>query len=260
MIRIVALLALEASALAAMLAMRIEVPWTDLNGLVAAPEELVAAGLVRAAGIGVMCWLLGSTLAYTVAVPIPRLRHAVGRVTAPVIRRIVDAGLAATLSLSLAAPVGASEAPPEPIVVTVEETTAGTYVVLPPGVTVTTPVVEPAVPAAPAAPAPGGVSEPAVNQAVRIDPTPWAPPVTTRLASHATQLDQAANWTVRTGDHLWAIAEQVLMLRTGRPIVPDHEIAPFWRHLIEVNRSTLRSGDPDLIFPGEMLTIPKVIP
>jgi nucleoid-associated protein YgaU len=42
---------------------------------------------------------------------------------------------------------------------------------------------------------------------------------------------------------------------TGRK-PEDTEITPYWRQVIEVNREGLLSGDPDLIYPGEMVTLP----
>jgi nucleoid-associated protein YgaU len=252
MTRILFMLVVEVAGLAAMFAMRIEVPWNDLSELAATPEELVAAGLLRAGAIAVTGWLLASTLAYTVTAPIPWLRAAVGRLTAPAIRRIVDAGLAATLSLSVTPPAAASEAPPDPIVVTIDETDSGTTIVLPPGVRVSSPA--PPVdtePPPPRAPAP------------RNDQTIAPPRESTMFTTVESQVDAAeepAGYVVQPGDHLWAIAEQVLMLRTGRGVIPDHDIAPYWRRLIEANRSSLRSGDPDLIYPGELLTIPDVTP
>ena len=38
--------------------------------------------------------------------------------------------------------------------------------------------------------------------------------------------------------------------------VDDSAVARYWRDVIRVNRPTLRSGDPSLIFPGEMITLP----
>lgn len=53
------------------------------------------------------------------------------------------------------------------------------------------------------------------------------------------------------GDHLWKISER----RLG-PSSPDKLIAPYWREVIEVNTPRLRSGDPDLIYPGEVVELP----
>ena len=38
--------------------------------------------------------------------------------------------------------------------------------------------------------------------------------------------------------------------------VPNDAIARYWQRLIAANRTTLRSGDPSLIFPGEVITLP----
>jgi nucleoid-associated protein YgaU len=56
---------------------------------------------------------------------------------------------------------------------------------------------------------------------------------------------------VRPGDNLWAIARAAL-----RGNARDAEIAPYWEALIAANRSHLRSGDPNLIYPGEVLGLP----
>jgi nucleoid-associated protein YgaU len=41
----------------------------------------------------------------------------------------------------------------------------------------------------------------------------------------------------------------------GRTAGPD-EVAGFWRSVIEANRELIRSGDPDLIYPGEVVVLP----
>lgn len=57
----------------------------------------------------------------------------------------------------------------------------------------------------------------------------------------------SATWTVRRGDNLWRIAA----------IGAGHEdIADYWRRLITANAGLLRSGDPDLIYPGEQIVLP----
>jgi nucleoid-associated protein YgaU len=55
---------------------------------------------------------------------------------------------------------------------------------------------------------------------------------------------------VAKGDHLWKISARHLDTDA------NHEIAPYWRQLIEVNTPHLRSGDPDLIYPGEVVELP----
>lgn len=57
------------------------------------------------------------------------------------------------------------------------------------------------------------------------------------------------------GDHLWKISGQRLENELGR--APSNgEISPYWREVIKVNLPRLRSGDPDLIYPGEVVTLP----
>jgi LysM domain len=63
-------------------------------------------------------------------------------------------------------------------------------------------------------------------------------------------------WTVQRGDHLWSIAESHLGDVLGRPPT-DAEIAPYWRRLIEHNRSRLHDPrEPDLIFVGQVFELP----
>jgi nucleoid-associated protein YgaU len=61
---------------------------------------------------------------------------------------------------------------------------------------------------------------------------------------------------VEKGDHLWGISASHLEERLTRAPNPA-EITPYWREVIEVNRDRLRSGDPDLIFPGETVVLPE---
>jgi hypothetical protein len=60
---------------------------------------------------------------------------------------------------------------------------------------------------------------------------------------------------VRAGDNLWAIARTSLARISGRTPT-EREVARYWLTVIAANRSTLRSGDPSLIFPGEIVTLP----
>lgn len=60
---------------------------------------------------------------------------------------------------------------------------------------------------------------------------------------------------VQPGDHLWKISEQHLFNLLERE-PSDAEVSPYWRLTIEENLGDLRSGDPDLIFPGERVKLP----
>lgn len=65
-----------------------------------------------------------------------------------------------------------------------------------------------------------------------------------------------ATTVVETGDHLWSISASHLEDRLAR-VPKAAEVTPYWRKVIEVNRDRLRSGDPDLIFPGETVVLPE---
>ncbi len=70
----------------------------------------------------------------------------------------------------------------------------------------------------------------------------------------------ARSHRVLQGDNLWTISRDHLAAATNRRAsdLSDHEIASYWLRVIAVNRSSLRSGNPDLIFPGELIMFPPV--
>lgn len=60
---------------------------------------------------------------------------------------------------------------------------------------------------------------------------------------------------VVAGDHLWKISADRLAEDLGRAAT-DVEIWPYWWEVIASNLPALRSGDPDLIYPGELIQLP----
>lgn len=58
---------------------------------------------------------------------------------------------------------------------------------------------------------------------------------------------------VETGDHLWGISEQ--RLQESSPSAP---VDPYWREVVARNTPRLRSGNPDLIYPGEVIELPEI--
>lgn len=71
----------------------------------------------------------------------------------------------------------------------------------------------------------------------------------------ATGTDTPTTVVVEKGDHLWSITATHLEASTG--LEPSaSEITPVWVEVIAANRDRLRSGDPDLIFPGEIVVLP----
>lgn len=65
------------------------------------------------------------------------------------------------------------------------------------------------------------------------------------------------SYTVVPLDHFWKIAENHLRQAVRREVTED-EICRYWVRLIDANRQTILSGDPDLIFVGERFTLPPV--
>jgi hypothetical protein len=114
-----------------------------------------------------------------------------------------------------------------------------------------------ALPATPAfaAPPPAAADDVAVLH--RLDETPeeMAPEEMRPPPAPATPVG-SPTWIVEPGDHLWGIAERILEEAWGRRPA-DHEIAPFWRALVDENRSHLvRASNPSLIYPGQTFDVP----
>jgi hypothetical protein len=65
---------------------------------------------------------------------------------------------------------------------------------------------------------------------------------------------------VLAGDNLWAIAVDALARATGRApdAITEADVAPYWRALCDLNRDRVRSGDVNLVYPGEVLLLPPV--
>lgn len=61
-------------------------------------------------------------------------------------------------------------------------------------------------------------------------------------------------YVVRPGDNLWSIAQSQVAGHGGG------DVAQYWRALVAANRSTLRSKNPNLIFPGEIVALPPQEP
>ena len=79
-------------------------------------------------------------------------------------------------------------------------------------------------------------------------------PIVVRGAA-AVEEASAHTVTVLPGDNLWSLSQSVLEERLGREPTTD-EVTPYWRKVIIDNIAGLASGDPDLIFPGEVIVLP----
>jgi hypothetical protein len=54
---------------------------------------------------------------------------------------------------------------------------------------------------------------------------------------------------------LWLIAKAEVARRSSGTAA-EGQVARYWRLVVAANRATLRSGDPSLIYPGEIVTLP----
>lgn len=272
-LQLVAVLAVEAAAVIALHRLGalpfLQVGWADPAAWLAgtAPEDVLLA-VCRLAALGCAYWLLAGTALYTLAAAtrVPSAVRAVEWAALPAVRRVADRAVAVTLATSSVVGAGgtawadAPDVPPPP-----------------------PPVVATEAPSAPPddlyRPLPAGPSEPPSTGGVQADigavtgvyfpapaaeaamPTPvlatapisWPPPP---------PAPAPAEHVVVRGDDLWSIAEQRLAaarLASGRiDDVPREEVVVYWRQLVEANLDRLRSGDADLLQPGEVLQLPPL--
>ena len=187
--------------------------------LTTVPAEDAAAGVARAAATVAAWWLLATTGAYLLArlSPLPTAARTLRWCTPAAVRRVVDRAVVLSLGVMLA---GGS---------------AALAATLPPPVPIPLPV---PVPAPTAAPAP--------------EPSAQPPPGPTQRARGSE--DAAEIHLIRSGECLWTIAADRLQ-RDGAA-APSDRIARYWRAVVAEARPRLRSGNPDLIFPGESVPLP----
>jgi hypothetical protein len=201
------------------------------------PLEVALGSATRLLGLTISYWLLGSTLLYLLAslARIPRLLKAISPLTWRPLRRLIDGGLASTVAIAVALPVYASVAPgyvPIPASDPPAEPSATTLVIE----TTTT------------------IADPSVSPPIGILYLPIEPLPATSVATLSSTAE-AEHVVVMPGDNMWLLAERRLGDLLGRPAA-DHEVAPYWLAVIGANKDRIRSGDPDLIFPGEVLVLP----
>lgn len=234
------------------------VEWSDLGGWleVTPPEDALVAAL-RLAGLVVAWWVLVTSLLYVAAraARLPAAVRAVQWAVLPPVRRLADRAVAGTLvgSSVLGAPAQALAAEhdpplPPPVVVQADEDAEGDaeswYVPTPAG--------------------PGGGD---AQPGGHVGTDGWRSNAEALVVGrgdrpHAETQERArdaAAHTVVAGDHLWGIAEARLRAAWEREPT-EAETAAYWREVIAANRARLVSGDPDLVFPGEVIELPEVPP
>lgn len=85
-------------------------------------------------------------------------------------------------------------------------------------------------------------------------PSPVAP---TPAVSPPAPSSVAEAVVVEVGDSFWSLAVEAVTELHGRPPA-DREVVGYWRRLVAANRAGLvDTGNPDLLYPGQKLTLPS---
>jgi hypothetical protein len=220
------------------------------------PESALLA-LGRLGVIAISGWLLTTTVlgvivqAVATARRVPRsdgpVSRVLARLTPAMVRRAVEAAVAVSIAAGTAparpALAGPSRPPIDPVVAVGERHPVQPVARLRDGRTV-------------AAPGISSSPRPAASPVMPSPPPPPAPSATPPPLAPPTISPGRAVHVIVPGENLWTIARDHL-----RDLgVPDDDatVARYWRTLCEANRASLRSGDVDLVHPGETLELPPV--
>lgn len=201
-----------------------------------------AVALARLAALALGWYLLLATLAGTAArlSGAARAVVAVDAVTLPAVRRLVHGAVGASI---VAAGLSAGAAGASPAAGQVAAAVRVAVTDRGPQAEADAPV--PVLRRLPDAGATAATTAPAVSPTTPTTPTTPVAPV-----------PGPATATVRPGDHFWALAERSLAEAWGRS-PSDREVDAHWRATIEANREVLRDpANPDLLFPGQVVTLP----
>lgn len=261
----------------------LQVPRTDLAGWAAVtPAEDVIAAVARLAALAGAYWLLVSTICYSAAAAahVPGAVRVAGWATLPAVRRIADRAVAVALvTSSVVGPSAVGAVPALGASPGFVAATPAPPVPLPPARSGEPPPRAPP-PAATLPPGLPGVPPPdrgATGERVpdrgetgerargdtgeRARETGERGPDRDRPGRPAPDEDPTAKpserrpvtHVVEPGDNLWSITTTAL-----QDAGADHDTAAVhaaWVKVVAANRDRLRSGDPDLIHPGESITL-----
>ena len=223
----------------------VQIPWHRLGDwLLQTPADESLPALLRIVALVLTYWLAISTALYALAgmARIPGAIHAIEWATFPAVRRVIDGTAALTI---MAATVAGPTAPaiandgPEPVIVEIGQD----GLPIPPFVD--------AEDSAPESTLPQGAAR------IGWTPTPAGTPAPATVAPPNMAMTEPARWTVAPGDNLWTIAERHLgAFSATEADLPD--VGDYWRRVVVANQDVIRSSDPDLIYPGEVVVLPPV--
>ncbi|MCU1429976.1 MAG: hypothetical protein JWL83_3976 [Actinomycetia bacterium] len=235
-----------------------------------APVPSLAGTLGWWIAFALASWCAITTITCVASRAFPALRalRVLDVCTAPAVRRAVDRALALSLALgtiSTVAVAGAAMPASATTTTTMAERRPPVVVrVTPDGKIVVEPGSKPSATTATTAPTPTTTSRlttnmpPATHRRPASEPRPPKPPEPAATAGRRVRTPARPDlYTVVPGDNLWHIAAARLAA-ANRRVPTDEEIAPYWQRVVAANRSTLRSGDPNLIFAGELVTLPPL--
>ena len=215
------------------------------------PEEAIY-GAVWLLAIAFTMWLGVTTLLSVAAYStrLPSMIRAVEWMTLPPIRRLARrtaAVLLAVSSLTVTGAAGAAQIPPIPLVVNQPSSTLRIVDHEQAARSISTPALIPTVSGSFDS-APEGFHD-ALPAGIRL-------PLHHRLVKGSFQ-GETVEYRVEAGDNLWSITAEY-MSRYGDRTPTESAITRLWQEVIDLNRNRIRSGDPDLIFPGETILLPTV--
>lgn len=244
----------------------VDLSWSSIDAWYQQVGPGVAViSMIRSVAVLLCSWLLVVAVLQAIA-SVPLLasaRPAVDLVTPRHMQRLLQgvAGMSFAAAVAVPAPLASVQAEPSPDVAVMQviEDDAPASTPVPPPVPATTtapPVTVPSVPTSQVSSttvlAPAVPSQPTT---AGTPPVPEVSPVATPLVPLPAAVTPTA--VVQGGDSFWSIAEAQLQL-LGR-VPTDREVARYWERLVAANVAQLADpGNPDLLYPGQILELPPV--
>ncbi len=215
-----------------------DVPLRALGPWFQTTEPTVAlVALARLVGLAIGYWLLTTTLLYALSyhLGLEGLTRLLHWITLPVVRHAVQGVTALSLTgATILGPSAISALPAmaQHLVVAQGDTTSTT--------------------GGDGAYTPGAAGWPDTEDGSFWLPNAGLPPAAVIGAQAG-----AESYIVVKGDNFWTIAENRIRAVKGGGVT-ERQVARYWVQVVDANRASIRSGDPDLIFPGEQVSLPAV--